>query len=69
MGSHRQVKAPIWTQRAVPWLQYVTQTGRFHKGGQDCREEQFGIPGSPINALQGHEIHPGGLTALVKSRL
>ena len=48
---------------------YGTQTGRIHKGGQDCREEQPGTPCSPINALQGHEMHPGGLTASVKSRL
>ena len=68
-GSRRQVKAPIRTQRAVPCLLYVTQTGRIHKGGQDCREEQFGTPCSPINAPQGHEMHPGGLTASVKSRL
>ena len=38
-------------------------------GGQDCREEQPGTPCSPINALQGHEMHPGGLTASIKSRL
>ena len=67
--SHRRVKAPIRTQRAVPCPQYVTQTGRIHKRGQDCREEQFGTPYSPINALQGHEMHPGGLTRSVKSRL
>ena len=36
---------------------------------QDCREKQPGTPCSPINALQGHEMHPGGLTASVKSRL
>ena len=69
VGSHRQVKAPIRTQRAVLCLQYVTQTGKIHKGGQDCREEQFGTPRSPINALQGHEMCPGGLTASVKSCL
>ena len=45
------------------------QTGRIHKGGQDCHEVQPGTPCSPINALQGHEMHPGGLTASVKSRL
>ena len=33
------------------------------------REEQPGTPCSPINVLQGHEMHPGGLTASVKSRL
>ena len=49
--------------------QYGTQTGRIHKGGQDCREEQPGTPCSPISALQGHEMHPGSLTASVKSRL
>ena len=69
VGSRRWVKAPIRTQRAVLCLQYVTQTGKIHKGGQDCREEQPGTPCSPINALQGHEMHPGGLTASVKSRL
>ena len=69
MGSCRRVKAPIRTQRAVLYLQYVTQTGRVHKGGQDCCEVQFGTPCSPINAPQGHEMHPGGLTASVKSRL
>ena len=69
MGSRRRVKATIWTQAAVLFPQYGTQTGRIHKGGQDCREEQPGTPCSPINALQGHEMHPGGLTASVKSRL
>ena len=67
--SRRRVKAPIQTQRAMLCLQYVIETGRIHKGGQDCREEQPGTPCSPINALQGHEMHPGGLTASVKSRL
>ena len=52
VGSRRRVKAPIRTQRAVLCLQYVTQTGRIHKGGQDCREEQFGTPCSPSNALR-----------------
>ena len=42
--------------------------GHIHKGGEDCREEQPGTPCSPINALQDHEMHPGGLTASVKSR-
>ena len=69
VGSRRRVKATIWTQAAVLCPQYGTQTGRIHKGGQDCREEQPGTPCSPINALQGHEMHPGGLTASVKSRL
>ena len=69
VGSQRQVKATIWTQAAVLCHQHGTQTGRIHKGGQDCREEQPGTPCSPINALQGHEMHPGGLTASVKSRL
>ena len=50
-------------------LSMGTQTGRIHKGGQDCREEQPGTPCSPINAPQDHEMHPGGLTASVKSRL
>ena len=69
VGSRRQVKTPIRTQRAVLCLQYVIQTGGIHKGGQDSREEQPGTPCSPINALQGHEMHPGSLTASVKSRL
>ena len=69
VGSRRRAKATIWTQAAVLCPQYGTQTGRIHKGGHDCREEQPGTPCSPINALQGHEMHPGGLTASVKSRL
>ena len=28
-----------------------------------------GVGWEAINALQGHEMHPGGLTASVKSRL
>ena len=69
VGSRNRVKAPIWTQRAVLCLQYVTQTGKIYKKGQDCCEGQFGTQCSPINALQGHKMHPGGLTASVKSRL
>ena len=69
VGSRRRVKATIWTQAAVLSPQYGTQTGRIHKGGQDCREEQPGTPCSLINALQGHEMHPGGLIASVKSHL
>ena len=69
MGSRRRVKAPIQTQRAVLSLQHVTQTGRIHKGGQDCHKEQPGTPCGPINALQGHEMHPVGLTASVKGHL
>ena len=69
MGSRRRAKAAIWTQAAVLCPQYGIQIGRIHKGGQDCREEQPGTPCSPINALQGHEMHPGGLIASVKSRL
>ena len=65
MGSRRRVKAPIQTQRAMPCLQYVAQTGGIHKGGQDCLVEQFGTPYSPINALQGHEMYPSGLTASI----
>ena len=69
VGSQRQAKATIWTQAAVLCPQHGTQTGTIHKGGQDCHEEQPGTPCSPINALRAHEIHPGGLTASVKSRL
>ena len=68
-GEGGKPKATIRTQAAVLCPQYGPQTGRIHKGGQDCREEQPGTPCSPINALQGHEMHPGGLTASVKSRL
>ena len=67
VGSRRRVKATIWTQAAVLCPQHGTQTGRIHKVGQDCREEQPGTPCSPINALQGHEMHPGGLTASVNA--
>ena len=63
MGSRRQVKAPIRSQSAVLCLQYVTLISRIHKGGKDFLEEQFGILYSPNDALQGHEMHPGGLTA------
>ena len=68
-GEGGKPEAAIWTQAAVLCPQHGTQTGRIHKGGQDCREEQPGTLCSPINALQGHEMHPGGLTASVKSRL
>ena len=37
VGSQRPVKATIWIQAAVLCPQYGTQTGRIHKGGQDCR--------------------------------
>ena len=69
VGSQRRAKATIWTQAAVLCPQYGAWTGRIHKGSQDCREEQPGTLCSPINALQGHEMHPGGLTASVKRRL
>ena len=69
VGSPRRVKATTQTQRAVVCLQFVAQTDTIHKGGQDWREEQPGTPCSPINALQVNEMHPGGLTASVKSRL
>ena len=69
VGSRRRVKATTQTQRAVVCLQFVAQTDAIHKGGQDWREEQPGTPCSPINALQGNEMHPGGLTASVKSHL
>ena len=69
VGSRRRVKATTQTQRAVVCLQFVAQTDTIHKGGQDWREEQPGTPCSLINALQGNEMHPGGLTASVKSRL
>ena len=40
-----------------------------HKRGPECHEEQFGTPCSPVDAPQDHEMHPRGLTALVKSHL
>ena len=69
VGSRRRAKATILSQAAVLCPQYGTQTGRIHKGGQDCHEKQPGTPCRLSNALQGHEMHPGGLTASVKSRL
>ena len=69
MGSHRRVKATIWTQAAVLCLQCGTRNGTIHRVGQDCRQEQLGTPCSPINAPQGQEMHPRGFTASVKSRL
>ena len=71
VGSRRRAKATIQTQRAVLYLQSVAQTVTMHKGGQDWREEQPGIrtPCSPIDAPQGHEMHPHGFTASIKGRL
>ena len=69
MGSRRRVKATIQTQRAVLYLQSLAQTVAMHKGGQDWREEKPGTPCSPIDAPQGHEMHPRGFTASIKSRL
>ena len=47
----------------------LVQSTRGGPGGQDCRQEQFGTPCSPINAPQGREMHPRGFTASVKSHL
>ena len=69
MGSRRRAKATIQIQRAVLYLQSVAQTVTMHKGGQDWQEEQPGTPCSPIDAPQGHEMHPHGFTASIKSRL
>ena len=69
VGSRRRAKATIQTQRAVLYLQSVEQTVTMHKGGQDWRAEQSGTPCSPIDALQGHEMHPRGFTASIKSCL
>ena len=69
MGSQRRAKAAIWTQAAVLCPQYGTRTGTIHGVGQDCCQEQPGIPCSPINVPQGQEMHPRGFTASVKSRL
>ena len=69
VGSRRRAKATIQTQRAVLYLQPEAQTVTIHKGGQDWREEQPGTPCSPIDAPQGHEMHPCGFTASIKSCL
>ena len=69
MGSRRRAKATIQIQRAVLYLQSVALTVTMHKGGQDRREEQPGTLCSPIDAPQGHEMHPHGFTASIKSRL
>ena len=69
MGSRRRAKATIWTQAAVLCPQYGTCPGTIHKVCLGCRQEQPGTPLSPINAPQGREMHPGGSTASVKSRL
>ena len=69
VGSQRWVKATIWTQAAVLCPQHGTCTGTIHRVGHGCRQEQPGTPCSPINAPQGREMHPRGLTASVKSRL
>ena len=60
VGNRRRAKATIQTQRAVLYLQSVAQTVTMYKGGQDWREEQPGTPCSPIDAPQGHEMHPRG---------
>ena len=59
MGSQRRGKVTIWTQR----------TDIIHRGGQDCCQEQLGIPCSPNNAPLGQEMHPRGSTASAKGRL
>ena len=69
VGSRRQAKATIQTQRAVLYLQPMAQTVTMHKGGQDWRKEQPGTPCSPIDAPQGHEMHPRGFTTSIKSCL
>ena len=69
MGNQRRAKAAIQTQRAVLYLQSEAQTVTMHKGGQDWRGEQPGTPCSHIDAPQGHEMHPRGFTASIKSRL
>ena len=45
--------------------------GREGGGGRRAEVGRGGGGGGweAINALQGHEMHPGGLTASVKSRL
>ena len=69
MESQRRGKATIWILRAVHCPQYLTYTDTIHRGGQNCRQEQLGIPYSPINAPQGQEMHPCGSTASAKGCL
>jgi len=61
--------ATIQTQRAALYLQSVAQTVTMHKGGQNWLEEQPGTTCSPIDAPQGHEMHPHHFTASIKSSL
>ena len=65
----RRAKETIWTQAAVLCPQYGARIGTIHRVGQDCHQEQLGTPCNPINAPQGREIHPCGVTASVKSCL
>jgi len=71
--SQRRVKATIWTQTAVLCLQYLTLSDTIHEVGKCCRQEQSSTPCSPINAPEGHKMHPRGSTtpakAVYKSRL
>ena len=68
-GKQKWVKATIQTQKAVLYLQCVTQTDTIHKGGKNWREEQPSTPCSPTNAPQDLEIHPCGFRASIKSHL
>ena len=45
----------------------LTQSTKEAKTG--VRSSLHGIPYSPINAPQDHEMHPRGFTASIKSRL
>ena len=67
VGNQRWVKATIQTQKAVLYLQCVTQTDTIHKGGQDWCEEQPDNPHSPTNAPQDLEMHPCGFRASIKT--
>ena len=65
-GKRRHAKATIWTQAAVLFLQYGTRTGTIHRVGPRLL---LGAAWYPMQAPQGREMNPCGLTALVKSRL
>ena len=62
-------KQPFRLKRAVLYLQSVAQIVTMHKGGQDWQEGEPGTPSRPSDAPQGHEMHPRGFTASIKSRL
>ena len=69
MGSRRWAKATFSTQTTVLCLQYLTCTDSILRVGQDCHQEQFGTPCSPMNSPQDRRMHPCGSAASAKSRV